>query len=220
MVQGPRPWLFPGLVEISRSWMAECVTCQDHAFPSSRSPRDIAAMQRSASTTRSFARPVGIVAWWPCSSHTTPWVRQSGWTSTRRSQSGRPTPIKCHVNYTVADSRWEHVLDLTLEEIPEVLRYVKNQGSASSSRTASTDSRRRTTRTSSSTRRWPGEPTIRCTSSSKYPENGIGRSRSRWTRLARSLDSRRQQCRTLRTMALRRSHRSLRGCGHHPVHRC
>jgi type III restriction enzyme len=37
-------------------------------------------------------------------------------------------PDKCAVNYTVADSRWEHRMDVTFEEITEVLRYVKNQG--------------------------------------------------------------------------------------------
>src|ERR1700722_15961325 len=33
LVHGPRPWLFPRLVEISRSWVAECVRFQHHAFP-------------------------------------------------------------------------------------------------------------------------------------------------------------------------------------------
>jgi hypothetical protein len=37
-------------------------------------------------------------------------------------------PEKCHVNYTVADSRWEHLMDLMFEENQEVIRYVKNQG--------------------------------------------------------------------------------------------
>ena len=37
-------------------------------------------------------------------------------------------PAKCHVNYTVADSRWEHRVELDLEQADSVIRYVKNQG--------------------------------------------------------------------------------------------
>ena len=128
LVQGPRPWLFPRLVEISRSWMAECVTCQDHAFPqllllheyrSDAAERIYHSIVRTAGGERRLLAmlkpydPVGSTDW--VDFDTSKPVRQTD-------------PDKCHVNYTVADSRWEHVLDLTLEEIPEVLRYVKNQG--------------------------------------------------------------------------------------------
>ena len=37
-------------------------------------------------------------------------------------------PEKCHINYTVADSRWEHRVDMDLEDMGPVIRYVKNQG--------------------------------------------------------------------------------------------
>ena len=92
MDQGPRPWLFPRLVEIARSWMAECVTCQDNAFPqllllheyrSDAAERIYHSIVRTAGGERRLLR---------CSSHTTPWDRQSRWTSTRRSPSVRPTP--------------------------------------------------------------------------------------------------------------------------------
>ena len=56
-------------------------------------------------------------------------VGSTEWVDFDTSMPVRQTdPDKCHVNYTVADSRWEHLLDLTLEEVPEVLRYVKNRG--------------------------------------------------------------------------------------------
>jgi type III restriction enzyme len=128
MVQGPRPWLFPRLVEISRSWMAECVTCQDHAFPqllllheyrSDAAERIYHSIVRTAGGDRrllAMLKPYDTVG-------------STEWVDFDTSKPVRQTdPDKCHVNYTVADSRWEHVLDLTLEEIPEVLRYVKNQG--------------------------------------------------------------------------------------------
>jgi len=128
MVRGPRPWLFPKLVEISRSWMAECVTCQDHAFPqllllheyrSDAAERIYHSIVRTAGGERrllAMLKPYDMVG-------------STEWVDFDTSKPVRQTdPDKCHVNYTVADSRWEHVLDLMLEEIPEVLRYVKNQG--------------------------------------------------------------------------------------------
>jgi type III restriction enzyme len=128
LVQGPRPWLFPRLVEISRSWMAECVTCQDHAFPqllllheyrSDAAERIYHSIVRTAGGERrllAMLKPYDTVG-------------STDWVDFDTSKPVRQTdPDKCHVNYTVADSRWEHVLDLTLEEIPEVLHYVKNQG--------------------------------------------------------------------------------------------
>jgi type III restriction enzyme len=128
MAQGPRPWLFPRLVEISRSWMAECVTCQDHAFPqllllheyrSDAAERIYHSIVRTAGGERrllAMLKPYDTVG-------------STEWVDFDTSKPVRQTdPDKCQVNYTVADSRWEHVLDLMLEEIPEVLRYVKNQG--------------------------------------------------------------------------------------------
>jgi type III restriction enzyme len=128
MAKGPRPWLFPRLVEISRSWMAECVICQDHAFPqllllheyrSDAAERIYHSIVRTAGGERrllAMLKPYDTVG-------------STEWVDFDTSKPVRQTdPDKCHVNYTVADSRWEHVLDLALEEIPEVLRYVKNQG--------------------------------------------------------------------------------------------
>jgi type III restriction enzyme len=37
-------------------------------------------------------------------------------------------PEKCHVEYVVADSGWEHVLAKRLEAMSDVKAYVKNQG--------------------------------------------------------------------------------------------
>jgi len=127
-VQGSRPWLFPKLVEISRSWIEECVTCQDHAFPqllllheyrSDAAQRIYLSIVRTAGGERrlvAMLKPYDTVG-------TTDWVDFDTSKPVRQTD-----PKKCHVNYTVADSRWEHVLDYALEDIPEVVRYVKNQG--------------------------------------------------------------------------------------------
>jgi type III restriction enzyme len=108
--------------------MAECVTCQDHAFPqllllheyrSDAAERIYHSIVRTAGGERrllAMLKPYDTVG-------------STEWVDFDTSKPVRETdPDKCHVNYTVADRRWEHVLDLTLEEIPEVLRYVKNQG--------------------------------------------------------------------------------------------
>lgn len=128
MVQGQRPWLFPRLVKISHSWMAECVTCQDHAFPQLlllHENRNDAAERIYHSIVRTAGGDRRLLAM--LKPYDT--VGSTEWVDFDTSKPVRQTdPGKCHVNYTVADSRWEHVLDLTLEEIPEVLCYVKNQG--------------------------------------------------------------------------------------------
>jgi len=128
VTQGPRPWLFPRLVEISRSWMAQCVTCYDHAFPQLlllHEYRSDAAERIYHSIVRTAGGDRRLVAM--LKPYDT--VGSTDWVDFDTSKSVRQTdPDKCHVNYTVADSRWEHVMDMALEEIPEVLRYVKNQG--------------------------------------------------------------------------------------------
>jgi type III restriction enzyme len=128
VAEGARPWLFPRLVEISRSWMAECVRCQDHAFPqllllheyrSDAAELIYHSIVRSAGGERrliAMLKPYDTVGSTDVVDFdTTKPVRQTD-------------PDQCAVNYTVADSRWEHRMDVTFEEIPEVLRYVKNQG--------------------------------------------------------------------------------------------
>jgi len=37
-------------------------------------------------------------------------------------------PDKCHISHVVADSGWEHKLAQSLEDMDEVICYVKNQG--------------------------------------------------------------------------------------------
>jgi type III restriction enzyme len=125
---GARPWLYPRLSEIARSWMSECVTCRDNAFiqllllyeyRSDAADRIYNSIIRSAGGDRrlvAMLKPYDTVG-------------STDWVDFDTTKPIRPTdPEKCHINFTVADSGWEHRMDQALEQIPEVLRYVKNQG--------------------------------------------------------------------------------------------
>ena len=124
---GERIWLFPQVLDIARRWVAECVVCKDGTFPqllllsqwtheaSEKVFRSIAAAGGGERRVRPVLRdfdPLGS-------------TRTVDFTTTK---SVYPTaPSKSHLNYVVLDSRWEEKLLQTLEEMPEVACYVKNE---------------------------------------------------------------------------------------------
>jgi type III restriction enzyme len=123
-----KPWLFPQLLEISRRWRAECVTCKDNAFPqmllmvefandaADHIYRSIVATRSESKRLRPILRPYDAV----------------GSTRYVNFDTTRPTyatdPNKCHVSHVVADTgSWEQKMAQTLEDMDEVVCYVKNQ---------------------------------------------------------------------------------------------
>ncbi len=124
-----RPWLFPQLVRIAQEWMAKCLTCSGHAFPqlllidqfkSDAADRIYRSIVRSEGGER---RLVAILRPFD----------QIGDTDRVDFDTSKPVrqtdPELCPVNFTVADARWEHRVEMDLEALkPTVLRYVKNQG--------------------------------------------------------------------------------------------
>ncbi len=125
---GRRPWLFPQVVAIAREWMDTCLVCKGNAFPQMLLIGDYAGraadrIWRSiVSSAEGFKRLTAVLKPYDT-------IGSTDYVDFDTTKGTRLTdPDKCHVNYTVADSRWEHVIDLACEEIPEVLRYVKNQG--------------------------------------------------------------------------------------------
>jgi type III restriction enzyme len=123
-----KPWLFPQLLKIARRWRMECLTCQDNAFPqmlllaafkhdaADRIYRAIVASRSDAKTIKPILRPYDSV----------------GSTRYVDFDTTRPTyltdPHKCHVSYVVADTgTWEQKMAQALEEMDEVVCYVKNQ---------------------------------------------------------------------------------------------
>ncbi len=123
-----KPWLFPQLLKIARRWRMECLTCKDNAFPqmlllaafkhdaADRIYRAIVASRSDAKTIKPILRPYDSV----------------GSTRYVDFDTTRPTyltdPRKCHVSYVVADTgTWEQKMAQVLEEMDEVVCYVKNQ---------------------------------------------------------------------------------------------
>jgi type III restriction enzyme len=123
-----KPWLFPQLLNIARRWRTECLTCKDNAFPqmlllaafahdaADRIYGAIVASRPDAKTIKPIVRPYDPV----------------GSTRYVDFDTTRPTyatdPHKCHISYVVADTEtWEQKMAQALEEMDEVVCYVKNQ---------------------------------------------------------------------------------------------
>jgi type III restriction enzyme len=124
-----RPWLFPQLVGIARRWREECLVLKDHMFPQVLLFRELAddavekiyqAIVLSTSedkTLKAILRPYDTIGS----------TRYVDFDTTRPVYA--TDPEKCHVSHVVADTEsWEQKMAQALEAMPEVKRYVKNQG--------------------------------------------------------------------------------------------
>ena len=123
-----RPWLFPQLLVIARRWLEECLTLTDGTFPQlllfhrnlsdavDRMYKAIVAGAAQASRLRPILRPYepeGTTRWVDFDTTKTTYVTD---------------PARCHVGHVVQDSGWESKLASVLEDMDEVICYVKNQG--------------------------------------------------------------------------------------------
>ena len=123
-----RPWLFPQILRISREWLAQCLTLKDHAFPqmlllttlahdaAGKIYAAITGSEAGEKTLKPILRPYDTLG------------------STRYVDFDTTKPVyatdpeKCQVTYVAADTgSWEQKMAQTLEEMDEVVRYVKNQ---------------------------------------------------------------------------------------------
>ena len=119
------------LLAITKRWLAECVTLKDHTFPQLllliEFAHDAADRIYKAIVTASTAgdhegaplqpilRPYDTVGS----------TRYVDFDTTRPVYATQPD--KCHISHVVADTdSWEQKLAQALEEMPEVVRYVKN----------------------------------------------------------------------------------------------
>jgi type III restriction enzyme len=122
-----KPWLFPQLLAIAKQWLAECVTLKDQTFPQllllTEFAHDAAdriykaVIQASAGTPalKPILRPYDTLGS----------TRYVDFDTTRSVYATRED--KCHVSHVVADTdSWEQKLAQTLEDMDEVVRYVKN----------------------------------------------------------------------------------------------
>jgi type III restriction enzyme len=125
---GVQAWLFPQVLPIARRWRQECVVCKDNTFPqllllvavahdaADRIYHAIVSSTIGAKIIKPILRPYDTVGS----------TRYVDFDTTRPAY---PThPEKCHINYVMADTgSWEQKMAQALEDMPEVLCYVKNQ---------------------------------------------------------------------------------------------
>jgi type III restriction enzyme len=122
-----KPWLFPQLLGIAKRWLGECVTLKDNTFPqlllfiesahdaADRIYKAIVASTDGTAALKPILRPYDTLG------------------STRYVDFDTTRPVfatrddKCHVSHVVADTdSWEQKMAEALEDMPEVVRYVKN----------------------------------------------------------------------------------------------
>lgn len=126
--KSPKMWLFPQLLAIVRQWRTQCVTCKDDAFPqmlllaeyghdaADHIYRAIVTSTDGEKTLKPILRPYDTVGS----------TRYVDFDTTRNTYSTRAD--KCHISHVVADTEsWEQKMAQTLEDMDEVVCYVKNQ---------------------------------------------------------------------------------------------
>lgn len=123
-----KPWLFPQLLGITRNWLCECLRCKDNTFPqlllliefanqaAQRIYHAIVNGDEGSKRLMPILRPYDTIG-------STCYIDFDTTRSTYQTRAD-----KCHVSHVVADTEsWEQKMAQTLEDIDEVLCYVKNQ---------------------------------------------------------------------------------------------
>ena len=120
-------WLFPQVLQVTRRWLAECVTCKDNAFPqllllielahnaADRIYQAIVSSESGEKVLKPILRPYDTIGS----------TRYVDFDTIRDTYD--TAPDKCHVSHVVLDSGWEAKMAQALEEMDEVVCYVKNQ---------------------------------------------------------------------------------------------
>ena len=123
-----KPWLFPQILQITKEWMDSCLVLKDNTFPqmllitrwtrmaSEKIYRSIVASTEGQSKLKPILRSFETV----------------GSTDYVDFDTTKPVYVtaedKSHVSHVVADTEsWEQKMASVLEEMPEVISYVKNQ---------------------------------------------------------------------------------------------
>jgi type III restriction enzyme len=122
-----KPWLFPQLLGIAKRWLAECITLKDNTFPqlllliefahdaADRIYKAIVASTDGTSALKPILRPYDMIGS----------TRYVDFDTTRAVFATRAD--KCHISHVVADTdSWEQKMAEALEDMPEIVRYVKN----------------------------------------------------------------------------------------------
>jgi len=123
-----KPWLFPQVLRAAREWLDTCVVCKEGTFP-----QMLRLVQLESLAAEKLFR--SIVAGTEAQKTLIPILRSFDAVGSTRFVAFDTTkpvyttdPARCHLNYVTEDSKWEGKLAATLEHMPEVRSYVKNQG--------------------------------------------------------------------------------------------
>jgi type III restriction enzyme len=122
-----RPWLFPQLTEIVRTWMSECLVLKDNTFPQllmlhENADRATDRIYHSIVAESGGEDVLAVLA--PYESHGS--TRGVDFDTTKPVMA--TDPDRCHISHVVADTDvWEQKVAHALEEMPEVLAYAKNE---------------------------------------------------------------------------------------------
>ena len=124
-----KQWLFPQLLAITRDWIKKCVKLKDNAFVQMLLIRE----EAHAAAEKIYG---SIVTAPPGPGYLKPILRQYDnvgstryvdFTTTRPTYPTRSD--KCHISHVVADTEsWEQKTAQAIEDMDEVVCYVKNQG--------------------------------------------------------------------------------------------
>ncbi len=125
--ENEKPWLFPQLLNITRQWLSECVTLKDNTFPqlllliefaheaAAKIYQAIVGYSEGDKTIKPLLKPYDTIGS----------TRYVEFDTTRSVYATRPD--KCHISHVVADTAsWEQKMASALEEMDEVMSYVKN----------------------------------------------------------------------------------------------
>ncbi len=122
-----KPWLFPQILDISRRWLDECLVCKDNCFPqllllvqfaynaADKIYRAIVAGEAGVKRLMPILQPYDTVG-------------STRYVDFDTTHAVMPTSTdKCHISHVVCDTdSWEQKMAQTLEDMSEVVHYVKN----------------------------------------------------------------------------------------------
>ncbi len=123
-----KPWLFPQILGITKQWMQQCVTLKDNAYvqmlvmtvnahdATDRIYRSIVDASSEEGVLKPILRAYDAIG-------------STRYVDFDTTKPVWPTdPDKCHISYVVADTNsWEQKLAQAIEDMDEVVRYVKNE---------------------------------------------------------------------------------------------
>src|SRR5207302_1481518 len=122
-----KSWVFPQLLRIAGEWYRQCVDCKDDAFPQllyfaelahNAADRIYRSISPQGESGRALLKPILAPYEWAMT------TEHVGFDTTR---SVYATRGKCHVSHVVCDTNsWEQKVAQDLEDLDEVVSYVKN----------------------------------------------------------------------------------------------